>query len=96
MRRDVCMRIEYETQKWLSVHGAVVRDKAVHLYNHYTAYGSEEKGDFHANKGLFEKFKKQMGQHTVNRIGELAWADHVAGTSYSEHFKKTIEKTDYS
>jgi hypothetical protein len=71
-KRHLCVRIEYETQKWLSVHGAVVRDKAVHLHNHYTAYGSEEKGGFHDNKGLIEKFKKQLGQHTVNRIGELA------------------------
>jgi hypothetical protein len=90
------MRIEYETQEWLSVHGAVVMDKAVHLYNHYTAYGGEEKGGYHASKRLFEKFKKQLGQHNVNRIGESACADHVAGTSYSEHFKKTIEKKNNS
>jgi len=62
------MRIDYETQKWLSVHGAVVRDKAVLLYNHYTAYGGEEKGGFHASKRMFEKFKKQMGQHIVNSL----------------------------
>jgi hypothetical protein len=74
----------------------VVRDKAVHLYNHYTAYGGEEKCGFPASKRLFEKFKKQMDQHNVNRNGESACADHVAGTSYSEHFKKTIEKKDSS
>ena len=84
------MRIEYETQKWLSVHGAVVRDKAVCWYNHYTASGGEEKGRFHTSKGSFKKFKKQMGQRNVKRDGESACADHVAGTSYSEHFKKSI------
>lgn len=66
------MRTEYETQKWLSVHGTVVRDKAVHLYNHCTASGGEEKGTFHASKGLFKKFKKQMDQHNVNRNGEIS------------------------
>jgi hypothetical protein len=90
------MRIEYEPQKWLSGNGVVVRDKAVHLYNRCTASVGEEKGSFHASKGLFEKFKKQMGQHNLNRIGESACANRVACTSYSEHFKKTIEKNDYS
>lgn len=70
----------------------MVRDKAVHLYNHYTAYGGEEKGGFHASKGLFEKFKKQMGHHNVNRIGESAYADHVAGTSYTEPSRKQLRR----
>jgi len=90
------MRIKHETLKWLSVHGTLVRDKAVHLYNHYTASGGEEKGAFHASKRLFKKFKKQMSQHNVNRTGESACADHVAGTSYSKLSKKTFEKKDYS
>jgi hypothetical protein len=45
---------------------------------------------------LFEKFKKQMGRHNASRIGESACVDHVAGTSYSAHFNKIIEKKDYS
>lgn len=66
------MRIEYETQKWLSVHSTVVRDKAVRLYNHYTASGGEKKSALHASKGSFKKFKKQMGQHNINRTGEIS------------------------
>jgi hypothetical protein len=33
------MRLEYETEKWLSVCGAVVMDKAVQLHNHYAGLG---------------------------------------------------------
>jgi hypothetical protein len=49
-----------------------------------------------SSKGLFEKFKKEISQHNVNRIGESACVDRVAGTSYSENFKKTVEKKEYS
>jgi hypothetical protein len=45
---------------------------------------------------LFEKFKKQIDRHNPNTVGESACVDHVAGTSYSVHFNKTIEKKDYS
>jgi hypothetical protein len=62
----------------LSVNGAVVRDKAIWLYNHYTVRG--EKGSSHVSEGWFEKFKK-TSLHNVKRTGESASADHMAGTS---------------
>jgi hypothetical protein len=37
-----------------------------------------------------------MGRHIANTIGESACVGHVAGTSYSAHFNKTIEKKEYS
>jgi hypothetical protein len=53
------MRIDYETQQWLSFHGTVFRDKAVHLHNHYTASGIEDKGSFHASKNCLKNSRSR-------------------------------------
>jgi hypothetical protein len=43
----------------------VVMGKAIWLYNHRAEFWGWEKGNFHASKGWFEKFKKQMTLHNL-------------------------------
>lgn len=39
--------------------------------------------------------EKAISQHILNRIRKSASSDHVAGTTYTEHFKKMIKQRDY-
>jgi hypothetical protein len=39
--------------------------------------------------------EKAISPHILNRIRKSASFDHVAGTMYTEHFKKMIKQRDY-
>jgi hypothetical protein len=74
----------------MAVSGAVLMEKAINLYSHYTEFGGEEIDSFHASKGWFEKFFKWMSLSNTKRIVESAFADHVAGAKYPEEDYTTI------
>lgn len=52
----VCVQLEGEAQKGLSVGGAVVMERV--MWYHCAESGGEDKNSFHANKGPSENFKK--------------------------------------
>jgi hypothetical protein len=86
---------EDEAQKGWSVNGAVVREKAKQLNNHYAKLGGTQKHSFHASKGWFTNCKKQVSLQHRNRIQELSFADRTGEAKYPEHFKKIIEDQHY-
>uniref|UniRef100_UPI0035902DA6 tigger transposable element-derived protein 1-like n=1 Tax=Myxine glutinosa TaxID=7769 RepID=UPI0035902DA6 len=96
MEKALCVWVEDETQKGMSLSGAVVREKAMRLYKHYVDSEGAQKGTFIASiKGWFENFKKRMGLHNIKRIGEATSADHVAAREYQDKFGRIIEKNSY-
>lgn len=66
----VCVWLVIETQKGLSVTGAVVREKLLQSHSHYIGCGREEKASLHASKGWFAKIEKCMNVHSMKRTGE--------------------------
>jgi hypothetical protein len=50
------------------MNGAVVRKRAMQLYNHKAETRGEESGSFHASKEWFENFKKQRSLYNPKRI----------------------------
>lgn len=53
-----------------------------------------EKGIFHTSRGWFENLKKQICLYNMEKTGESASGDSVAGPENAEHFKM-IERTNY-
>jgi hypothetical protein len=56
----------------------------------------KDSGSFHASKGQFENFSKQISLHYVKRIVESASVNHMAGAKHQQHFKKITGEKDYS
>jgi predicted nucleic acid-binding Zn ribbon protein len=62
----LCIWLGIETQKGLSVTGAVVREKVLQSHSHCVGCGREEKANFCASKGWFTKVEKCMQREQVN------------------------------
>lgn len=66
----LCIWLGNETQKGLSVTGAVVREKVLQSHSHFVGCGREEKASLCASKGWFTKVEKCMHVHSMKRTGE--------------------------
>lgn len=65
----LCKWFGIETQKGLSVTGAVVRE-VLQSHSHYVGCGREEKASLCASKGWFTKVEKCMSVHSMKRTAE--------------------------
>jgi hypothetical protein len=97
MEKALNIWIEDRTQKRMPISTAIIREKALRLYNHFVQQADTpiDKTAFSASKGWFENFKKRFSLHNVQITGEASSADHEAASSYPNEFYKIIIEKGY-
>jgi hypothetical protein len=99
MEKALNIWIEDQTQKRAPLSTALIRTKALNLYQYMQQDSDAEEASkatpFSASRGWFDRFRKRACLHNVKLAGEAASADTDGAEKYKAVFKEMIEEKGY-
>uniref|UniRef100_A0A1A9UGF0 HTH CENPB-type domain-containing protein n=1 Tax=Glossina austeni TaxID=7395 RepID=A0A1A9UGF0_GLOAU len=95
MELALSLWIEDRNQKRVSLSGAMVREKAKHLYAHFkesddSCSGESPDGGLQTSEDWFNKFNVRQSLHNIKIVEEAVSADNAAAERYPEELANLV------